>query len=61
MQQPGEWEFSSYLEYAGLRAGTLPKTEYLKMHLEEDQRLQQFLTDDNLPNSTGFTKLLLDV
>jgi len=59
VQQPGEWEFSSYLEYAGLRGGTLPKTEYIKTQIEESA-YQQFLADYNQPDSTGFKKLLLD-
>jgi putative transposase len=60
VQQPEEWEFSSYLEYAGLRSGTLPKTEYIKMQIQDDLVYQQFLADHNLPNSTGFNRLLLD-
>ena len=59
VQQPGEWEFSSYLEYAGLRGGTLPKTEYIKTQIEESA-YQQFLADSNLADSAGFKKLLLD-
>jgi REP element-mobilizing transposase RayT len=60
VQQPGEWEFSSYLEYAGLRAGTLPKTEYVKMQIQEESAYQQFLADHNLPDSANFKRLLLD-
>ncbi|MEH2191607.1 MAG: transposase [Nostoc sp.] len=60
VEQPGEWEFSSYLEYAGLRAGTLPKTEYIKTQIEQESAYQQFLVDHNLPASTGFKRLLLD-
>ncbi|MGI2903658.1 transposase [Tolypothrix sp. VBCCA 56010] len=60
VQQPEEWEFSSYLEYAGLRAGTLPKTEYVKMQIQEQSAYQQFLADHNLPDSAGFKRLLLD-
>ncbi len=59
VQQPGEWEFSSYLEYAGLRGGTLPKTEYVRTRIEESA-YQLFLDDYNLPDSTSFKKLLLD-
>jgi putative transposase len=59
VQQPEEWEFSSYLEYADLRPGTLPKTEYVKMQLQ-DELFQQFLSDHNLPNSNEFQSLLLD-
>jgi putative transposase len=60
VQQPEEWEFSSYSEYAGLRSGTLPKTEYVKMQIQDESVYQQFLADHNLPNSTGFKRLLLD-
>jgi hypothetical protein len=28
---PKDWEFSSYLEYAGLRGGTLPKLSHLAL------------------------------
>jgi putative transposase len=61
VKQPEEWEFSSYLEYAGLRKGTIPKIEYIKMQIEEESAYQQFLVDHNLPHSTDFKKLLLDV
>jgi hypothetical protein len=60
VQQPGEWEFSSYLEYAGLRGGTLPKTELIKAQIEGELAEQQFLTADRLPDSVGFKRLLLD-
>ncbi|YAF97941.1 MAG: transposase [Nodularia sp. CChRGM 3473] len=60
VKQPEEWEFSSYLEYTGLRAGTLPKTEYIKMQIEGESAYQQFLADTNLPISSDFQQLLLD-
>lgn len=60
VKQPEEWEFSSYLEYAELRGGTLPKTECIKMQIQSELAYQQFLTDHNLPDSTGFKRLLLD-
>ncbi|RUR80184.1 hypothetical protein PCC6912_30440 [Chlorogloeopsis fritschii PCC 6912] len=60
VQQPEEWELSSYLEYVGMRRGTLPKTEYIKTLIQEESAYQQFLTDYNLPDSTGFKSLLLD-
>jgi hypothetical protein len=50
----------SYLEYAGLRPGKLPKIEYIKTQIESESIYQQFLLDHNLPNSTDFKKLLLD-
>jgi putative transposase len=54
-----EWEFSSYSEYAGLRLGTLPKMEYLKLlqaELGELSLAEPFdrRIDDNLQ------RLLLD-
>ncbi|MDD1427688.1 transposase [Dolichospermum sp. ST_sed9] len=60
VEKPREWEFSSYLEYAGLRPGTLPKTEYIKTQIEQESAYQQFLADHNLPDSSGFKRLLLD-
>ncbi|MEQ8973744.1 MAG: hypothetical protein RIE73_25550 [Coleofasciculus sp. C1-SOL-03] len=60
VQQAEEWEFSSYLEYAGLRKGTLPKTELLRAQSEGELTYEQFLTDGDLPNSVGFKRLLLD-
>jgi putative transposase len=47
-----EWEFSSYAEYAGLRLGTLPKMEYLKLQFQNE--LGELSMDDNLQ------QLLLD-
>jgi len=60
VKQPEEWEFSSYLEYAGLRQGTLPKTEFIKTEIEGELAYQQFLVDCQLPDSMGFQRLLLD-
>ena len=47
-----EWEFSSYSEYAGLRLGTLPRMEYLKLQFQAESG--EFSIDDNLQ------RLLLD-
>jgi len=60
VQQAEEWEFSSYLEYAGLRRGTLPKTELIGGLIEGKLAYQQFLADCQLPDSIGFKRLLLD-
>lgn len=49
-----EWEFSSYPEYAGLRAGTLPKMEYLKCQFQDESVDRLFLIDNKLQ------QLLLD-
>jgi hypothetical protein len=60
VQQAGEWEFSSYLEYAGLRRRTLPKTELLETLIEGELTYQQFLADCKFPDTIGFKRLLLD-
>jgi putative transposase len=59
VSKPEEWEFSSYLEYAGLRGGTLPNLELIQQQLE-DCNYQVFLGDGCLPNHAAFRKLLLD-
>ncbi|NEP57089.1 MAG: transposase [Symploca sp. SIO2G7] len=60
VEQPGEWEFSSYLEYAGLRQGTLPNTEFIKAQIKGELAYRQFVADCQLPDSMGFKRLLLD-
>ncbi|MEP0886185.1 transposase [Trichocoleus sp. ST-U3] len=60
VQRAGKWEFSSYLEYAELRRGTLPKTEFIRAQIEGQLAYQQFLADCKLPDSVGFKRLLLD-
>jgi REP element-mobilizing transposase RayT len=60
VEQLAAWEFSSYLEYAGLRQGKIPKLDYLKALIGGEQAYQQFLDDHQLPDSPGFKKLLLD-
>lgn len=44
---PKEWEFSSYLEYAGLRAGTLPKLDVLQQQFASEAEYQMFLNPDD--------------
>lgn len=43
---PKDWEFSSYLEYAGLRAGTLPRLHVLQQQLAVESEYQAFLKPD---------------
>jgi putative transposase len=57
--QPEEWEFSSYLEYAKLRSGTLPRLELIRQQLGELDH-QVFLEDGGLPSTSAFRQLLLD-
>lgn len=56
VKQPEEWEFSSYLEYARLRADTLPRMELVQQQFDDGM----FLEEGGLPNSLAFRRLLLD-
>jgi REP element-mobilizing transposase RayT len=60
VEKPGEWDFSSYLDYAGLREGTIPQTDYIKLQISEEAAYQQFLVDRNLPDTASFQRLLLE-
>ena len=60
VKHPREWEFSSYAEYAGLRQGTLPTTEYVRMQIQNELAYKQFLEEDILPSKDNFKSLLLD-
>jgi len=42
---PGDWVFSSYQDYAGLREGTLPKTEAVLCHFSSRTDYVQFVTE----------------
>ncbi|WP_204151964.1 transposase [Leptolyngbya sp. CCY15150] len=59
VSQPEEWEFSSYLDYAGLRAGTLPNLALLQQQFEESDRLS-FWANGCLPTHLAFRQLLPD-
>ncbi len=50
---PKEWEFSSYLEYAGLRAGTLPRLDVVQQQCASESEYEAFLKPDaHLPAMT---------
>jgi len=59
VQHPKDWEFSSYPEYAGLRAGDLPQPDVLKQHtgIKSDCLL---LEQSTTPMSIGFQQLMFD-
>ncbi len=44
---PKDWEFSSYRDYAGMRAGTLPKLDVVRQHLGSESAHQMFLRHDD--------------
>jgi hypothetical protein len=60
VEQPEDWEFSSYLEYAELRKGSLPKLELVKEQIQGDRAYQLFLKDHRLPYSPTLKRLMLD-
>ncbi len=55
-----EWEFSSYLEYAGLRAGVIPQTTYFQTQFQDESVYEHFLANLDQPEHHGFKNLLLD-
>lgn len=57
---PQEWEFSSYLEYAGLRKGTLPKLEIIQKQMNSEEVYQSFLQNMELPKQPTLKALMLD-
>jgi putative transposase len=59
VRRPEEWEFSSYLEYAGLRSGTLPKLELIQQQFAALEH-RVLLQDGGLPSHLAFRRLLLD-
>ncbi|MDX2214026.1 MAG: transposase [Oculatellaceae cyanobacterium bins.114] len=48
VKSPEEWEFSSYLEYAGLRNGTLPQTKTVRELLGSEAAYQLFLMEQQV-------------
>ncbi|NJO48682.1 MAG: transposase [Leptolyngbyaceae cyanobacterium RM2_2_4] len=60
VDQPEDWEFSSYLEYAELRKGNLPKLELVKNQIQGDRAYQSFLKEHHLPYSPALKRLMLD-
>lgn len=59
VENPGDWEFSSYAEYAGLRQGTLPKMETIRSQLKEEE-YRSFLAERNLSRSAAIRALMID-
>ncbi|MFQ4136887.1 REP-associated tyrosine transposase [Nodosilinea sp. PGN35] len=49
---PRDWEFSSYLDYAGLRSGTLPRLDVLRQQLMSEAAYQTFLKPEDQPLPT---------
>lgn len=60
VQRPEEWEFSSYLEYAKLRQGTLPKTDKIHQQLDVAQSYQAFVETTDELNQSKMLHLTFD-
>lgn len=43
VQKPELWEFSSYLEYLGVRRGTLPYTKFILSHYKSVDEYREFV------------------
>lgn len=59
VRRPEEWEFSSYLEYANLRQGTLPKPEYIRQTIGSASAYRVFVEEEHAPQMQ-LQHLLLD-
>ena len=57
---PEEWEFSSYREYAGLRAGTLPCPEPVLRHFPSPAAYADYVRGSVDPRAGLLASLLLD-
>lgn len=55
-----EWAFSSYCEYAGLRAGTLPQMGLVRSGFGSAAEYRSWLDDTQLPTLTEVRALMLD-
>jgi putative transposase len=60
VDNPEDWEFSSYREYAGLREGTLPDTEPIREFLRSEAAYKKFLAERQLPTLAAVRTLMLD-
>jgi putative transposase len=60
VDRPEHWEFSSYLEYAGLRPGTLPQQRMIREMLGSESSYRSFLDEQQIRMDSKLMKLLLD-
>ena len=57
---PEEWEFSSYLDYVGLRQGTLPRMGDLLKQAGSANAYQRFVGVGQILEAPGLQRLMLD-
>jgi len=60
VETPLEWEFSSFGEYAGIRNGSLPETEFIRSRLTSEEEYQAFLREHTLPSVPQIRALMFD-
>ncbi len=60
VKQPEEWEFSSYLEYVGLRDGTLPQTEIVLSQFPSIEAYGEFVASYVPQEQQRIADLLFD-
>ncbi len=60
VQRPEEWEFSSYLEYADLRQGTLPKPDQIRQEIGTAKDYQVFVTGGSSSQRPKLHHLMFD-
>ncbi|MGF1516255.1 MAG: transposase [Nodosilinea sp.] len=60
VQRPEEWEFSSYLEYADLRQGTLPNLEQIRDEVGTAKDYQVFVTEGSSSQRPKLHHLMFD-
>lgn len=59
VDHPADWEYSSYLEYAGLRDGTLPKTDFILGNFNDRDDYVAFV-EDGVQDLRSIEKWLID-
>jgi hypothetical protein len=57
---PEDWEFSSYREYVGLRAGTLPRPEAVLCHFASPAAYAEYVCGPADPRAGLLKSLLID-
>jgi hypothetical protein len=59
-KSPGEWPFSSYLDYIGQRKGSLPKSEMILSGFYSPDDYRSFV-EVNLPEFEEINHLVMEI
>ncbi|MBT9316817.1 REP-associated tyrosine transposase [Leptothoe spongobia] len=60
VKRPEDWEFSSYVDYVGLRQGTLPKMKNLLAQVGSADAYQHFTNTEHIVETPEIKQLMLD-